>query len=204
MGSTRFPGKVMADLDGKPLIGHLVSETRKCGGINEIVFAIPEEDIHSELGEYLHRFTEQYMLEKTGHIMNRKIRVIAGPEQNVAERFRIALDECPCDYFIRICADAPLIKAKTIHSLIHNLTTSAVVPCASRSTHAVWNPCDLTEIREGLPQLVKTEAFLKALPFFDDYDREHVTTFFTRRLVVDTPADLDYVRRWHEFSKLLS
>jgi len=184
MGSTRFPGKVMADLDGKPMIGHLLDELKKCRRVDKVIVAIPDRQ-----GEAPKPVLEQYL---SSYINWGDFHIVQGPENDVAGRFKIALGRFPCDYFIRVCADSPLITAKEIDDLAKqqgSWLAQAELPANTRF---------------GQPQIVKTEVFLKALPFFDDYDREHVTTFFTRRLVVDTPEDLDYVRRWIEFSKLLS
>ncbi len=179
MGSTRFPGKVMADLDGKPMIGHLLDELKKCKRVDKVIVASPHPkiDVDWKLAEFVDCLQ------------------IYGPEEDVAERFRLALEACPCDYFIRVCADSPLITARHIDEL------TTMMHCGPPP---IWTCQNWTADREGRPQLVYTDTFLKALPFFDDHDREHVTTFFTRRLVVDTPEDLDYVRRWIEFSKLVS
>lgn len=173
LGSSRFPGKILEDLDGKPMLQHLLDEIKKCKRADKVILAIPWHDVIPVDHEP----------------------IVRGPNQDVAARFSIAVKEHPCDYFIRVCADSPLITAYQIDSLALCRPKELVGRCL-----AEWPLAD----RHGTPQMVNTEMWLKALPFFDDHDREHVTTFFTRRLVVDTPEDLDYVRRWIEFSKLVS
>ena len=39
MGSSRFPGKVMHEIEGKPLLGHLISRLLKSKKIDDIVVA---------------------------------------------------------------------------------------------------------------------------------------------------------------------
>jgi len=178
MGSTRFPGKVMALLDGKPMIGHLRDELQKCKRVDDIVFAIPASADNAELEDYLLRPGQK---------------MVVGSEDDVADRFWGALKAYPCDYFIRVCGDSPLVTAGEVDALI---TDAPSMDITFRE--------DSDGRRRGQPQMMKTDIWLKALPFFDAYDREHVTTFFTRRLIVDTPEDLDYVERWTQFQKLIS
>ena len=45
-GSTRFPGKPLADKTGKPLIQHVVEQVRKAKQINRIVVATDDKRIH--------------------------------------------------------------------------------------------------------------------------------------------------------------
>ena len=39
MGSSRLPGKAMAELAGKPLIWHMIDRMRRVKGLDEIVLA---------------------------------------------------------------------------------------------------------------------------------------------------------------------
>ncbi len=45
-GSTRFPGKPLADKTGKPLIQHVVEQVRKAQHIGRIVVATDDDRIH--------------------------------------------------------------------------------------------------------------------------------------------------------------
>ena len=56
LNSTRFPGKVLADLSGRPLIAFLIERLSRCEEIDEIVLATtvnPEDDQLSLIGRNL-------------------------------------------------------------------------------------------------------------------------------------------------------
>ena len=56
MGSNRFPGKVLKDLNGKPVIQYIIENMEKLkskGHIDEYYFAIPNTNENLELVEYL-------------------------------------------------------------------------------------------------------------------------------------------------------
>ena len=99
MGSTRLPGKVMKEVNGKPLIGYLIDRLLQCRNIDKIVVAIPERDLQSSLGIYLG---------------SRPVNISTGPEDDVAKRFSIALKAYPCVAFVRVCADSPLISPHVV------------------------------------------------------------------------------------------
>lgn len=45
LGSTRFPGKVLADRTGKPLIGHVWESTRRAGSLSRVVIATDDQRV---------------------------------------------------------------------------------------------------------------------------------------------------------------
>lgn len=175
MTSERFPGKVMVEVGGKPLIGHLLDNIVGAPGINEFIVAIPDGDEKHAI--YQHMPLYQYC-------MNREdVRVVLGPEHDVAGRFCNALREYPCDAFIRVCADSPCLDKGII---------SAAASCLQYSMFA-----HLTAGVAGTQvQGVLTDTFLAFVDEFDEEEREHVLSYFANRcsLAVDTPEDLERVR----------
>lgn len=45
MASTRLPGKVLKDINGKPLIQHVYEKSMKCKEINNVIVLTPDEEI---------------------------------------------------------------------------------------------------------------------------------------------------------------
>lgn len=170
MGSTRLPGKVMKEINGKPMIGYLVERILLTTEVDKIIAVIPECDLGGPLGKFLGRY---------------KVEIVTGPEQEVAERFRLALAEFYCDAFVRICADSPLVDPRLIDRLI------------LRSHDLPFFVMEASEDLLGSIELVATHAFLEALPHFSEEDWEHVTSYFkrpqARRFVVDTQEDFERV-----------
>lgn len=177
MSSTRFPGKVMADLDGKPMIGHLVDSLKKVKGAKDIIFAASKADVGGDLHAYL---------------LDQNVQPMFGPEDDVAARFLAALDEHSCDAFVRVCADSPFIDPNMINCLIRITDPRLTIFREQRGAEAF-----------GCAQICSTAAFRSAYPLFDDEEREHVLLFFQRlfRGTVDTPQDLARLRWYLDFTK---
>lgn len=108
MGSTRLPGKSMMDLAGEPLVGRILERVKRCRRVDEIVLAIPdtpENVILKELGS-------QY-----------QVKVFAGSENNLIERYYQAALESKADFIVRIPADNPTPEPEEIDRIIdHHLS----------------------------------------------------------------------------------
>ena len=170
MGSTRLPGKVMKKVKDKPLIGYLLDRLKVCTEITRIVAAIPEKDLDGPLGRYLEV---------------RHIDISTGPEDDVARRFCIALKDFPCEHFVRICADSPLMDPREIDKLVRVHKKS---PATLTSRFSVSG---------DRPEVVHAKTFVEAVPLMDTEEREHVTLYFHRKmsLVVDTRRDFQRVTK---------
>lgn len=99
MSSSRFPGKMLAPLNGKPLIDHITERISKLKNIDRFVVLTSIEPSDDPLACYL---------EQKG------VDVFRGPLDNVYERFKVALAVYPCESFIRICGDSPIINTDLI------------------------------------------------------------------------------------------
>ncbi len=131
--------------------------------------AIPECDLEGPLGNYL---------------ATRDEIVVAGPEEDVAARFVKAIEAYPCDAFIRICGDSPMVHPALIDFLIMFNTV----------TRPTFVHVDLG-IRGTIVELVRTQDFLEGVPMFGKDLREHVTLAYKMdSFLVDTMQDLDVLR----------
>ena len=52
LGSSRFPKKILADLNGKPLVVHTVENVMKAKKLDKILLAIDSEETQSALEKY--------------------------------------------------------------------------------------------------------------------------------------------------------
>lgn len=165
MGSKRFPGKVMTDLAGKPVIGHLLDRMEKCKKIDNIIVAIPPADAEGTLGSYL---------------AARDATVVTGPEQDVAARFLVALDNYHCDGFVRICADSPMLWPILVDNAATMLRDGVL----------------FAPVSAGFAGLqchgVNTDFFRSCYEEMTEEEREHVTLAMVRlfSLLVDEPGDI--------------
>lgn len=168
LNSKRLPGKVLMPINGEPLLAYLVKRLAK----RDAVIATPSP----EIADYIKAYWGQGCL-------------VIGPEEDVAERFRMALVRYPYTPFIRLCADSPLIDPALI---------DAAIALYESPYLEIVSPVGCVEVCD-------TATFLAGLPNMSPHEREHVTMLLRPlgrtihvgsgpRLVVDTQADFDRVR----------
>jgi spore coat polysaccharide biosynthesis protein SpsF len=99
MSSRRFPGKVLASLAGRPMLAHVLERCAQAFGADRVVLATsrePSDDAVAQCAEQL------------GY------RAFRGDLDNVVSRFQQCLAAYPCDWFVRISADSPMIDPQLI------------------------------------------------------------------------------------------
>lgn len=102
-GSTRFPGKVLADLNGRPMLAHVVERVRRCRTIDRVVVATstgPTDDAVAELAQ------------------RAEASVLRGPLEDVLRRFVMAAREYSASVVVRITADCPLVDPELVDALV--------------------------------------------------------------------------------------
>src|ERR1019366_7144915 len=102
-GSTRFPSKVLADLNGRPMLSHVVERVARCRSIDRVVVATstgPSDDAVAELAV------------RAGASVTR------GPLDDVLRRFVLAAQEHSASVVVRITADCPLVDPRLIDTLV--------------------------------------------------------------------------------------
>jgi glutamate-1-semialdehyde 2,1-aminomutase len=114
MGSSRFPGKVVADFDGKPLITHMISRVLRSSLVGRVVVAMPYSDEHS----ILHKA-----------VLESNVEAFFGSEHDVQLRFLACADHFSASTVVRLTADCPLIDWEIIDRCIdlHKQTSSDYV-----------------------------------------------------------------------------
>ena len=103
MRSTRFPGKVLAPLNGRPIIAHVISQVAQVIPSDRITVATSTEQSDDPLACY---------------VRDIGIAVYRGPLENVFARFQFCLKEYPCTWFFRICADSPLLDGAVLQTML--------------------------------------------------------------------------------------
>lgn len=158
MGSTRLPGKVLADLGGRPVL-QLMLERLARAHVDHLVVAtsdLPGDDPVADLAGRL------------------GVDVVRGPEADVLARFLVALDRFPADDVVRLTADCPLADPLIVDSAIglHRRTGGDYTSNTLERTFP-----------DGLDvEVVRSEALRQAgAEAVDPAEREHVTPFVYRR-----------------------
>jgi len=158
MGSTRLPGKVLRDLNGVPVLAHVVSRVRAIPGVALVCCAIPEGEADDRLSA---------AAEALGATVCR------GPEGDVLTRYLIAARTCRARVVLRFTADCPLLDPGVSGRVLSELLLHGS-DYVSNVDPRSW------------PRGYDTEAFTRdaleraAAEATDAYDREHVTPWMRR------------------------
>lgn len=99
MGSTRLPGKVMKNIEGKPLLHYVVKQTLASKFIDEVVVSTSVS-------------SEDNMI--VNFCKKNRINYYRGSKFDVLDRFYKSAKKFQCNPVIRISADSPLIDPNVI------------------------------------------------------------------------------------------
>ena len=99
MSSTRLPGKVMAQINGHPMIYWEISRISKAKLVNKIVVAISDQSSDDTLADYLDSIHQEY---------------VRGSLDNVLSRYVKAEEIYNPSAIIRLTADCPLVMPELI------------------------------------------------------------------------------------------
>ncbi len=193
MHSERLPGKILADLAGKPLLEHVIERLRATPGVDRVVLAVPRSEM-----AYL-----ATLAERTGAEM------VGGAFNDVLGRYYQSAKRYPAPFMIRATGDNPLIDPVMLGRCIRECITGH------------WDMVGVREMPLGTGAEVFPAGLLDYLHHFGRrrHHREHVTTllyehedeFLVRRLApprklrapefrltVDTEADLELMRSLYD------
>ena len=158
MGSQRFPGKVLKEIKGKPLLLYIIESLQQCSSLDELVIATSDDKSDVPVIDFC---------------ANEGIPCFVGSLKNVAKRFRDLLDIFPVDAFVRISGDSPLLDQR--------LVTQAVDVFCKSSYDIVTNVQKRTFPKGQSVEVIKSDVYRLYYPLFTgEYDREHVTPYFYR------------------------
>jgi spore coat polysaccharide biosynthesis protein SpsF len=104
MSSARFPGKMLAPFRGRPLIAQVLERFREHDMHAQIVVLTSLDPTDDPLADFV-----------SGRC---GVPVFRGDLDNVVARFQAALGEYPCDWFVRISGDSPLIDASLVQAMM--------------------------------------------------------------------------------------
>ncbi|MFA4825905.1 MAG: NTP transferase domain-containing protein [Methanoregula sp.] len=158
MSSQRLPGKVLHEVNGKPLIQYILERLEQCSIIKEFVIATSREKSDDQI--------EEFCRKNQGSCYR-------GSLNDVASRFKEILEKERWDAFVRVNGDSPLIDQHLIDQGVNlfidgdfDLVTN-VFPRSYPSGQSV--------------EIVRTSTFKKIYSQMNNSDDfEHVTKFFYR------------------------
>jgi spore coat polysaccharide biosynthesis protein SpsF len=196
MTSSRLPGKVLADIGGRPALSLLLERLRRATQVDEVAVATSTDVSDDPVAETASRAGA---------------RVIRGPLDDVLERYRGAAQELDCDAVVRITGDCPFVEPAVVDLVVARWRDG--------DEDYVANVIEPRTYPKGMDAEVLSRPALgrAAAEAEEPYDREHVTPFVRDRpdrfpqaavtldppradvtLALDTEEDLAKLRRLHE------
>ena len=103
MGSSRLPGKVMAEIEGRPMTWHIVNRLRHARLLQNVVIAVPD----GERDESIRRMARA-----------ESIPYFAGSETDLIDRIYKTAVEFQADAIVRITGDCPLVDPDVVDLLV--------------------------------------------------------------------------------------
>src|SRR5437879_2068636 len=103
MGSTRLPGKVLADIAGHPMLWHVVNRARKIHGIDELVVATST----SEADDLVLDFCSKS-----------EVQCFRGDPVDVLDRYFKCAESFRADCVVRLTADCPLLDPEVVGEVL--------------------------------------------------------------------------------------
>lgn len=192
MGSTRLPGKVMADIAGYPMLWHVVDRLRKAQSIKQVVIATSDESTDNAIADFALRNT---------------IECFRGSERDVLDRYYRAAERYKADVIVRITADCPLIDPQVVDKVVNaflagdydyvsntlrytypdGLDTEVFSFVALQQT---WKEARVPTDREHVTPYIRTSGQFRILNVENEVD----LSILDLRWTVDSQADLEFVR----------
>jgi spore coat polysaccharide biosynthesis protein SpsF len=197
LAATRLPGKVLLPVAGKPMLELMIERLQRARTLDEVVIATtdrPGDDAIEELGRRL------------------GVGTFRGSEEDVLARVLGAARAYEADLIVETTGDCPLIDPAIVDK--------AVADYRIGGADFVSNILPYTTPRGTDVRVFSTAALARVDELTDDpADREHVSLYFIERpaeyrlrnvetalpayaadlrLTVDTPEDLELIRRIFE------
>ena len=194
MGAKRFPGKVLKEVNDKPLLLYQIERVKASKLLNKVVVATSISSKDDSISDFCKR---------------NNIDCFRGSENDVLSRYYDCAKKNKADIIVRLTADCPLSDPIVIDSVI-SLFQKEKADYAANTT-----PPETTKFPDGSDVEVFSMQALE-MAFIEcqnPHDREHVTFYFWRhsnnfktvqltqnvdwskyRFTVDYPEDLEVVK----------
>jgi glutamate-1-semialdehyde-2,1-aminomutase len=213
MGSTRLPGKVLSDITGEAMLGHIVSRISRSRMINQVIVATSTAHEDDLIGDYCNQ---------------KGFAVFRGSEGDVLDRYYQAAKTFAADTVVRITGDCPLIDAEVIDRVIAAYLSdncdyaSNILVCtypdgldaevfSFSALETAWRDARRTSDREHVTPFLRSSGRFR----LRNVENELGHSVRHLRWTVDEPCDLEFVRAvfthlqpkkafgWHEVLRLL-
>ncbi len=141
--SSRFPGKVLADLAGKPMVQHVVERAAQAKTVGRVLVATDDERIAAAV----RAFGTEAVLTDPGH-------------PSGTDRIAEAIREVPCDLVVNVQGDEPLLPPAMVDEAVEPFLADPALEMGT-VCRAIEDPRDLTD-----PNVVKVVRDLEGYALY--------------------------------------
>ena len=191
MGSSRLPGKVLADISGRPMLQFIIERLQRSSSVDEIILATTDNSLDDALAEF-------------GHALGLKL--IRGSQKDVLARYALAAALTDAQILVRITGDCPFVDPDLLDEMVAEFKLSSDIDYLSN--------CAPPSYPDGLDiEIFSRDVLLMAeAECINHTQREHVTPWIresnrcriaskqnevdisSSRWTVDEPEDLEVIR----------
>ena len=155
-GSSRLPGKVLADLAGRPMLAFLVERLKRCSAVDRVLLATTDSQ------------KMMLLLRLVRNLAN----VCRGSKNDVLSRYALAAEQTDARFWVRITGDCPFIDP-VLEQMIDDFCSQDI---------DYFSNCLFPTYPDGLDIEVFTRRslLLAQAECADPYQREHVTPWIQK------------------------
>lgn len=192
MGSTRLPGKVLREVEGKPLLQHMLERVSKSKLVNKFIVATSLNEIDTEIKRLCD---------------NMNVPCFRGSEDDVLDRFyQCAKSSQPApEYIVRLTADCPLHDPKVVDFVVRRfleekvdyMTNSFPPSCEDGFDVEIFTCSALEEAWKSAKTKYEREhvtPFIKNSNRFKLYEQKYYSNY-NYKLSVDDSADFELIKQ---------
>ena len=195
MGSSRLPGKVMADIYGQPVIGRLIDRLRRCHYLDDIVVATSTLKADDTLAEWCQQL---------------EIPCFRGSEDDVLNRVVEAHRFMKSDLIVEITGDCPITDPDIVDLGIESFLTHDVDVVTNCGSQLTWPMGQYVQVfplvlLEEVDRTVADASVHEhvSLYFYEHPERYRILELLapkrwrepTWRFQLDYPEDLEFQRQ---------
>lgn len=178
-GSTRLPGKPLADIAGKPMVQHVYERALQVKGAEQVIIATDDERV----AEAVRRFGGQYVMTSADH-------------PSGTDRLAEVMTQVEADIYINLQGDEPLVRPEDIEILAAGMVSDHSVSVGTLCHHInAEEACNPNTVKVVLASNGNALYFSRSpIPFPRERDAatylKHVGVYAYRREVLAEYASL--------------
>lgn len=116
MGSTRFPGKPLAPICGRPMLEHVYCRTRACGLLEDVIVATCDEGIARAAAAF-----------------GARVVMTSDKHERASDRVAEVAGHVPADIIVMVQGDEPLIRPELIEAAVAPMLVDETIACVNLS-----------------------------------------------------------------------